>query len=106
MRDDLRKDLKKLTSSQEEVLYGCYQSTTDETGYDVENILFYNVDSSAFSHLKVSEIRFEKIIDIIKSSPVKFGENLFPVILFIKSFLGRSRILIGRRTRYLQVGRI
>jgi hypothetical protein len=82
MRDDLRYDLKKLTHSKEEVLYGCYQSTTNETGYDVENILFYNVGNSAFSHLRVSEIRFEKIIDAIKSPHVKFEEPITSYSLY------------------------
>ena len=59
MRDSLREHLKNLHKVNGAILYAAYQSDQIEY-FDVENVLFYNVGSSAFSHLNIDGLVFER----------------------------------------------
>jgi hypothetical protein len=74
MREELKKELKLLKRKPNEILYGSFQSSSGITGYDVENILFYNVGNSAFSHLKITDICFEKSFNNIEAPLKEFDE--------------------------------
>jgi hypothetical protein len=74
MGDDLRLALKKMRRQDNSILYGSYRTLTNDADYDIENILFYNVGSSAFSHLHVKSICFEKRLDSIETPPLDWAE--------------------------------
>lgn len=59
MRDELRNRIK-LFNGKKVYLQATYQSM-DNALFDVENILFYNVRTSAFAHLDISNLQFERV---------------------------------------------
>ena len=59
MRDELRNRLK-LLSGENRNLHAIYKSL-DNGFFDVENVLFYNVGLSAFSHLDIKTLLFERV---------------------------------------------
>lgn len=62
MRDDLKSSLLRMIASKNTILYACYASSIRED-FDVENILFYNVGSSAFSNICKDNLIFERSFD-------------------------------------------
>lgn len=59
MKDVLKKYLKLMKKEQGKILYANYKSL-DHEFFDVENVLFYNVGSSAFTHLNLKGLVFER----------------------------------------------
>jgi hypothetical protein len=59
LRNDIRKEMRRLTSHPHQILHAIYGSQSN--GFcDTENILLYNIGNSHFSSLTTSGIRFER----------------------------------------------
>lgn len=74
MRDTLRAALKQMTPEGQAMLYARY-SSGEKYIFDVENVLFYNVGNSAFSHLDIRHLLFERVFE--KASHLEEDKN-FP----------------------------
>jgi hypothetical protein len=64
MRDDLRISLKELTPEKNGSLYCKFSTSEQNTQFDIENVLLYNVGSGAFSHLINCNVNIERSLDI------------------------------------------
>ncbi|MBB6451600.1 hypothetical protein HNQ94_000021 [Salirhabdus euzebyi] len=61
MRNSIRNGLKSL-NGENVTLRALYKSMSEDF-FDVENVLFYNVGSSAFSHLDIKSLQFERVFE-------------------------------------------
>lgn len=60
LRNKIREGVRSLKStSTPSALYGCYYSS-EQSLVDTENVLFYNVGTSYFSHLELTSLMFER----------------------------------------------
>lgn len=67
-RDDLREALRRLSFVPGSNLVALYVSPVKEY-CDVENIVFYNVGTASFAHLKCKSIRFERVFSQPPTAP-------------------------------------
>jgi hypothetical protein len=58
MRNDIRHHLKRLKGNG--VCLQALNKSMDQSFFDVENVLFYNVGQSSFNHLNIKSLQFER----------------------------------------------
>lgn len=58
LRDDLRKNIKRLEVNDGEILFASYSENDKSRFYDVENMLFYNIGVSAFKECCKKQVAF------------------------------------------------
>lgn len=74
MREELRDNLKEINPIQNGVLYCSFFTREENTTFDVENVLLYNVGSGAFSKISTKQVFMERTFE---SSPfIKNSSNL------------------------------
>lgn len=72
MREELRDKLREINPIQNGVLYCKFCSQEDNTAFDVENVLLYNVGSGAFSKISTHQVFIERTFEQLINTPSDF----------------------------------